>query len=26
LTGARTPQQALQDAQSKLSPLFQKQH
>ena len=26
LTGSRTPQQALQDGQSKLAPLFQKQH
>ncbi len=26
LVGARTPQQALQDAQTKLAPLFQKQH
>ncbi len=26
LTGSRTPQQALQDAQTKLGPLFQKQH
>ncbi len=26
LVGARTPQQALQDAQNKLAPLFQKQH
>jgi hypothetical protein len=25
ITGSRTPQQALQDAQSKLAPLFQKQ-